>query len=147
MDALRSSEISVNFYQTTPRHILEHPRRHYSSAFWFVKYCVDTGTAGRRLSKLISEKMVLSFLLPPLWSIGHPWNVLFHYSFLILKQSVGLHGWGISTSQGRYLYKHRQTSMPWMWFEPTIPKFERAKKVHALYLAATVTGKKMVRIT
>jgi hypothetical protein len=26
----------------------------------------------------------------PLWSIGHPWNTLFHFSFLILRQSVGL---------------------------------------------------------
>jgi hypothetical protein len=49
----------------------------------------------------------LSFLLPPLWSIGHPWNVLFHFSVLILRQSVGLLGRGISPSQGRYRYKHR----------------------------------------
>jgi hypothetical protein len=48
----------------------------------------------------------LSFLLPPIWSIGHPWNVLFHFSFLFLTQSVGLPGRGISPSQGRYLYKH-----------------------------------------
>jgi hypothetical protein len=40
-------------------------------------------------------------------SIGHPWNALFHFSFLILRQSVGLLGWGISPSQFRYLYKHR----------------------------------------
>jgi hypothetical protein len=36
--------------------------------------------------------------------------------------------------------KHRQTSMPWVGFEPTIPVFERAKTVHALDRAATVTG-------
>jgi hypothetical protein len=29
MDALRSSEMSVNFYQITPRHIQEHPRRYF----------------------------------------------------------------------------------------------------------------------
>jgi hypothetical protein len=46
-------------------------------------------------------------LLFPLWSIGHPWNALFRFSFLILRQLVGLLGRGISPSQGRYLYKHR----------------------------------------
>jgi hypothetical protein len=30
------------------------------------------------------------FLLLPLWSIRHPWNAFFHFSFLILRQSVGL---------------------------------------------------------
>jgi hypothetical protein len=30
--------------------------------------------------------------------------------------------------------------MPWVWFEPTIPAFKRAKTVHASDLAATVTG-------
>jgi hypothetical protein len=37
-----------------------------------------------------------------------------------------------SPSQGRYLYKqnkHRQTTMPWVGFEPTIPAFKRAKTV------------------
>jgi hypothetical protein len=37
----------------------------------------------------------------------HPWNALFHFSFLILRQLVGLVGRGISPSQGRYLHKHR----------------------------------------
>jgi hypothetical protein len=36
--------------------------------------------------------------------------------------------------------KHRQTSMPWVGFELTIPAFERAKTVHALDRAATVIG-------
>jgi hypothetical protein len=72
---------------------------------------------------------------PPLWGIEHPWNALFHFSFLILRRSVGLLGWGISPSQGYYLYKHRQTSMPWMEFEPTIPAFKRVKSVHALQTA------------
>jgi hypothetical protein len=31
---------------------------------------------------------------------------LFHFSFLIPRQSIGLPGCGISPSQGRYLYKH-----------------------------------------
>jgi hypothetical protein len=45
--------------------------------------------------------------LLPFWSTGHPWNALFHFSFLILEQSVWLLGWGISPSQGRYIHKHR----------------------------------------
>jgi hypothetical protein len=66
----------------------------------------------------------LSFLLLPLWNIGHLRNVLFHFSFLFLRQSAGLLGWGISLSQGSYLHrttqthnKRRQTSMPWVGFE------------------------------
>jgi hypothetical protein len=95
--------------------------------------CVVTQIYRRSVRPTLS----LSFLLPPLWSIGHPWKALFHFSFLILKQSVGVFGWGISPSQGRYLYKHRQTSTPWVGFEPTIPAFERAKTIHALDRAAT----------
>jgi hypothetical protein len=36
--------------------------------------------------------------------------------------------------------KGTQTFMPWVGFEPMIPVFERAKKVHALDRAATVVG-------
>jgi hypothetical protein len=36
---------------------------------------------------------------------------------------------------------HKQTYMPWVGFEPTIPAFERAKTVHALDRAATVIGR------
>jgi hypothetical protein len=74
-------------------------------------------------------------------------------SFLIILQTVGLLGRAISSSQGLYLnigqQKHRktrlqppphQTVMPWVGFEPTIPASERAKTVHALDRAATVTG-------
>jgi hypothetical protein len=80
-----------------------------------------------------------SFLFLSFWSIGHPWNVLFHFSFLILRQSVGLLGplWTGDQPIARPLptqtqNKGRHTSMPWVGFEPMIPKFERAKKVHAL---------------
>jgi hypothetical protein len=63
------------------------------------------------------------------------------FSFLILTESVGR---GISPSQGRYLVqtqnKHKETYMPWVGFETTIPVFERAKTVHALDRAATVIG-------
>jgi hypothetical protein len=83
----------------------------------------------------IIHVLSLFLLLLPLWSIGNLWNDLFHFSFLILRQSVGLHGRGISPSQGRYLYKQnkrRHISMPWVGFEPTFPVFERAKTVHTL---------------
>jgi hypothetical protein len=36
--------------------------------------------------------------------------------------------------------KRTQTSMPCVGFELTLPVFERAKTVHALYCAATVIG-------
>jgi hypothetical protein len=49
------------------------------------------------------------FLLLPLCSIGHPWNTLFHFSFLIARQSVGLLGRGISPSQGHYVHRTTQT--------------------------------------
>jgi hypothetical protein len=56
--------------------------------------------------------------------------------FLNRRQSVGLLGRGISPSQDRYLTqtqnKHKQTSMPRVGFETTIPVFERAKKFHVL---------------
>jgi hypothetical protein len=52
--------------------------------------------------------------------------------FLNLRHSIGLLGRMISPSQGRYLTKHRQTSMPQVGFEPTIPAFDRVKIIHAL---------------
>jgi hypothetical protein len=56
--------------------------------------------------------------------------------FLNLRQSVGLLWWGISPSQGRYLTqthnKHKQTSMLWVRFEPTILVFKRVKIFHVL---------------
>jgi hypothetical protein len=67
------------------------------------------------------------------------------FSFLICTQSVGFLGREISPSQVRYLHtvqhkqnKSTQTSMPRVWFEPTIPLFERAKMAHTLDSAATV---------
>jgi hypothetical protein len=93
--------------------------------------------------------MFLSLFSPllPLWSMGHPWNALFHFSFFILRQSAGLLRRGISPSQGRYVHteqhKHRinaQSSIRCVGFEPTIPIFVRAKTVNALHRAATVIG-------
>jgi hypothetical protein len=85
------------------------------------------------------------WLYSPLW----PWPLLF--SFMIILLAVGLLGRVINSSQGLYLttgrHKHRintythQISMPCMGFEPTIPQSERAKRVHALDLSATVTGR------
>jgi hypothetical protein len=63
----------------------------------------------------LSRSLSLSFLLLPLWNIGHPWNPLLHFSFLIIRQSVGLLGRGISTSQGRYLHKHRINADIHVW--------------------------------
>jgi hypothetical protein len=64
--------------------------------------------------------------------------------FLNLRQSVGLLGRGISPSQGHYVTqtqnKHKQTLMPWVGFEHTIPVFERAKIFHAFDRAAIVVG-------
>jgi hypothetical protein len=83
----------------------------------------------------------LPMALQPLWILAA------FFSFLIYTQSVGLLGWGISPSQGRYLHteqhkqnKRTQTSMPQVVFEPTIPAFERAKTIHALDGTATVIG-------
>jgi hypothetical protein len=39
-----------------------------------------------------------------------------------------------------------QTSMPQVGFEPTIPAFERAKTVHALYRVAPVIGIHHLRV-
>jgi hypothetical protein len=61
--------------------------------------------------------------------------------FLDLRHSVGPLSRVISPSQGRYLTqtqnKHRQTSMPRVGFETTIPAFEQANTVDALDRAAT----------
>jgi hypothetical protein len=70
---------------------------------------------------------------------------------LNLRYSVGLVGRVIISSQGRYLTqtqnKHKQTSMPRVGFELTIPAFEQAKTVHALDRATIVMGpKSFIRI-
>jgi hypothetical protein len=81
-----------------------------------------------------------------------------YFNFLIFLQSVGLLGRGINRSQGRFLhteqhkhseYTHTHThthiSMSSVGFEPMILVLERAKTVHALDRAATVTGTIMGR--
>ena len=68
--------------------------------------------------------------------------------FLNLRRSAGPHGRGISLTQVRYLHTNsinrRQTSIPWVKFEPTIPMFEWAKTRHASGYAATVIGDSMI---
>jgi hypothetical protein len=77
----------------------------------------------------------------PIWALAYLHD---------LRQSVGLLGRVISSSQGLYMYTktekrtHTHThkhwiSMPWVGFEPLIPASERAKTVHALDRSATVT--------
>jgi hypothetical protein len=70
--------------------------------------------------------------------------------FLNLRHSVRLLRRVISPSQGRYLTqtedKHRQTSVPRVGFEPTIPAFERAKTVHALNRAAAVISRFLIKV-
>jgi hypothetical protein len=84
-----------------------------------------------------------------LWSIGHLWDVSFHFSFLI-QYTVGRTPWTEDQPIARPLPTHSttqtqnkctQTSIPWVGFEPTIPVFERAKTSHALDHAATVIGR------
>jgi hypothetical protein len=53
------------------------------------------------IGEIVLPPLALSLILLPRWIIGHPWNALFHFSFLILGQSVGHLGRGISPSQGR----------------------------------------------
>jgi hypothetical protein len=88
-------------------------------------------------------------LFPVVPTLGHRTCVKRFVSlqFLDLRLSVGLLGRGISPTQGRYLRrttqaqnKRRQTSMPSVGVEPTIPVSERAKIFHALDRAATVVG-------
>jgi hypothetical protein len=68
--------------------------------------------------------------------------------------TVGRTPWtGISPTRGHYLHieqdkqkKRRQTTMPWVGFEPTILEFDLAKTVHPLVRVATVMGCILIRI-
>jgi hypothetical protein len=64
------------------------------------------------------------------------------FSFLIYTQSVGILGRGSARRKAATYTqnKGRQTSMPRVEFEPTIPVFERAKTLHALDRVVTVIG-------
>jgi hypothetical protein len=89
-------------------------------------------------------------LFPVAPTLEHRASVELFVSLHFLNpKTVGRIPW---TSQGRYLHKttqtqnkRRQTTMPLVGFEPTIPVFERAKIVHhALGRTATVIGKKPI---
>jgi hypothetical protein len=65
------------------------------------------------------------FYLSITWNIEHRWNAIFYLSFLILRESVGLPGRGISPTQDHCLHrttqtqnKSKETSIPWEGFEP-----------------------------
>jgi hypothetical protein len=117
--------------------------------FWYATPCkpVDFHHAALQQKKVVFFIVILisvSSLSPTLEHRTH-----FSVSWSSL-QTVGLLGRMISPSQVLYLntrkHKHRintytyQTSMPCVGFEHTIPASERAKRVHALYYSATVTG-------
>jgi hypothetical protein len=84
----------------------------------------------------------VSWPYSPLWDLGH------FFSFLILY-TIFRAPWIGYQSVTRPLPTHRptqtqnnctQTPMPRVWFELTIPVFERTKTVHVLDRAATVIG-------
>jgi hypothetical protein len=83
--------------------------------------------------------------LQPLWTLA-----AFHFLNLCI---VGRTPWTGDQPVARPLPTHMtaqtqnkrtQASMPRVGFDPTIPAFERAKTVHALYCAATVIGKEHI---
>jgi hypothetical protein len=88
-----------------------------------------------------------TFLSISLWFYS-PLELSRLFSFLILH-TFGRAPWTGDQPVARPLPTHRttqtqnkstQTSMSRVRFEPTIPVFERAKTVHALYCAVTVFG-------
>jgi hypothetical protein len=62
------------------------------------------------------------------------------FSFLILH-TVCRTPWTADQAVTTPLSTHRQTCMPRVGFERTVPEFERAKTVHALGRAVTVTDR------
>jgi hypothetical protein len=85
-----------------------------------------------------------SIPVAPTWSIDHGWNASFRFRFLILLSRTPSKG---DQPVARPLpntteNKCKQTSMPSVWFKPTIPMFERTKTFHALDYAANMIGNK-----
>jgi hypothetical protein len=99
--------------------------------------------------KTPSQKSIyLSIYLSSCWSTVILLDLGHFFSFLILY-TVGTTPWTGDQPVARHLptyrttqtqNKRKQTPLPWVGFEPTIPAFERAKPVHALDCAATVIG-------
>jgi hypothetical protein len=100
---------------------------------------LTSGSLGCDISYYLSLSLCVSFLLLPLWSIRHPWNALFHFSFIFLRQTVGLLGRVNSPSQVHYLTStDRHACLEW---DPNHDPSVRAEKtVRALDSAATVIG-------
>jgi hypothetical protein len=97
-----------------------------------------TGVAYGGTNRPNTIHFIPQWLYSPLLGPG-----LFFSFVIILTQSVGRLGRGISPSKGRYLHTgqdktHTQTFTPWVGFESTISAFRRAKTVHALNRATTV---------
>jgi hypothetical protein len=98
-----------------------------------------------RLSTYL-DYVCLSIFIPVVstWSMGHPWNAV-SLQFLNHK-TVGRTPWTEAQPVARPLPTHRtqtqnirrQTSMPWVGFEPTITVFERAKAFHSFNRAAAL---------
>jgi hypothetical protein len=122
------------------------PRSHYANAGISALNQATTVSLHIFSNSLFS----LFFLLLRLWSIGHPWNALFHFSFLILREPVGLLGWGMGPSNGRCLHKRRINAHMHPCLEcdsnPRSPVLERAKAVHALDHAAIVIANSLLTV-
>jgi hypothetical protein len=94
-----------------------------------------------RINVPINPSSMDSFPTHSRWDIP---NVLFHFSYLILRQSVGILGPGISPSQGRYLYKHRINAdksihtLNGIWTHD--PRVRAGEAVNVLDSAVTLIG-------
>jgi hypothetical protein len=88
----------------------------------------------------------LIFLFPVAPNLEHRTSVKRFFSLQFLNpKTVGRTPWMVDQPVARPLpiqtqNKHRQTFIPWVGFESTIPAFELAKTFHALDRAATVIG-------
>jgi hypothetical protein len=87
---------------------------------------------------------IFQFSFYPFLFMPYSYGVEVFIFLWIYKQSAGLHGWVIGPSQGLYLntgqHTHRKTHAHTHTKHPCPPASERAKTVHALDRAATVTG-------
>jgi hypothetical protein len=68
-------------------------------------------------------------------------KLLFQFINSLHSRYDSLAGMPARRTAATYTQNERtQTSMPWVGFEPAIPTFRRAKRVHAVDRAATVIG-------
>jgi hypothetical protein len=93
------------------------------------------------LSVCPSVRLPTHLSVAPTWSMLHPWNASFQFSFLTLDiRYDSLEGGSACRKAAINIKqnKRRQTFMPWVGFEPTILVFEQAKQFYALDLAVAV---------